>query len=103
MKRDEVLERLAARKEDLARLGVRSLALFGSVAREEAGPTSDVDLLVEFEGPATLDRFLALESYLQNLLDSSVDLLTQRSVKPALRSSIEKDVHYVPGLSAVSG
>jgi uncharacterized protein len=103
VKRDEVLERLAARREDLARLGVRSLALFGSVAREEAGPSSDVDLLVEFEGVATLDRFLALESHLQDLLDNSVDLLTQRSVKPSLRSAIEKDVRYVPGLSAVSG
>jgi hypothetical protein len=103
MKRDQVLERLTAGREDLARLGVRSLALFGSVAREEAGPSSDIDLLVEFEGTATLDRYLCLESYLEELLGCSVDLLTQRSLKPSLRSVIEKDVRYVPGLSPVSG
>ena len=103
MGRDEVLQRLAAKREDLARLGVRSLALFGSLAREEASPASDIDLLVEFEGAATLDRFLALESYLQEVLGCSVDLLTQRSLKPAFRSAIEKDARYVPGLSAVSG
>jgi predicted nucleotidyltransferase len=103
MKRDEVLLRLAANREELARLGVQSLALFGSVAREEADPASDVDLLVEFEGGATPDRFLALESYLQELLGCSIDLLTRRSLRPALRSVIEKDVRYVPGLSAVSG
>jgi len=103
MKRDEVLERLTARREDWARLGVRSLALFGSVARAEAGPSSDVDLLVDFDGAATLDRYVSLESYLENLLGFSVELLTQRSVKPALRSAIEKDVRYVPGLSAVPG
>lgn len=60
MERDEALQRLAAHQEALANLGVRSLALFGSVAREEAGPSSDVDLLVEFEGQATLDRYLEL-------------------------------------------
>ena len=103
MKRDEVLLRLVANREELARLGVRSLALFSSVAREEANPASDIDLLVEFEGAATLDRFLGLENYLQELLGCSVDLLTQRSLKPALRSAIEKDVRYVPGLSTVSG
>jgi uncharacterized protein len=103
MKRDEVMQLLAAHREELARLGVRSLALFGSIAREEAGPTSDVDLLVEFEGAATFDRYMELEAYLEALLGCSVDLVTQRSLKPLLRSSVEKDVRYVPGLSTVSG
>ena len=48
MKRDEVLAILAAHREPLQRLGVKSLTLFGSVARDEARPDSDVDLLVEF-------------------------------------------------------
>ena len=78
-------------------------ALFGSVARQEARATSDVDLLVEFEGAATLDRYVDLESYLEGVLGCSVDLVTRRSLKPRLRSSIEKDIRYVPGLSALSG
>ena len=49
MKRDEVLAILAAHREPLQRLGVKSLTLFGSVARDEARPDSDVDLLVEQE------------------------------------------------------
>jgi predicted nucleotidyltransferase len=103
MKRDEVLQLLSANKEELARRGVRSLALFGSVARGEAMPTSDVDLLVEFDGPATFDRYLDLEGFLETLLGSSVDLVTARSIKLTLRDSIEKDARYVPGLSPVSG
>jgi uncharacterized protein len=103
MERDEILQRLSFHKEDLTRLGVKSLALFGSVARREARATSDVDLLVEFEGAATLDRYVDLESYLEGVLGCSVDLVTHRSLKPRLRSSIEKDIRYVPGLSALSG
>ena len=103
MERDEILQRLSFHKEDLTRLGVKSLALFGSVARQEARATSDVDLLVEFEGAATLDRYVDLESYLEGVLGCSVDLVTRRSLKPRLRSSIEKDIRYVPGLSALSG
>lgn len=100
---EEVLRRLAAQSEELDRMGVQSLALFGSVARREASAGSDVDLVVEFHGSATLDRYLELESYLEEILGCSVDLITRRSVKPAMRSAIEKDIHYVPGLPALSG
>jgi predicted nucleotidyltransferase len=101
MTRDEVLQFLTANKEELARRGVSSLVLFGSVARGEARPTSDIDLLVEFEGPATLDRYLELEDFLEDLLGCSVDLVTKRSLRLPLRQLIEKDVRYVPGLSTV--
>ena len=50
MKRADVLRTLRAEQQNLReRFGVESLALFGSVARDEAGPDSDVDVLVEFE------------------------------------------------------
>ena len=101
MKRDEVLRLLEAHQEELARFGVRSLALFGSVARDEAAPGSDVDFLVEFEGAATFDRYVELIAYLENLLGCSVDLITRRSLRPYLRSSVEQDLRYVPGLSPV--
>jgi uncharacterized protein len=102
MKRDAIIQLLTAHQADLVRFGVRSLALFGSVARDEAGSASDIDLLVEFEGPATFDRYVELSFYLEELLGCPIDLITQRSLKPSLRSSIEQDLHYVPGLSAVS-
>ncbi|MBI2939097.1 MAG: metallopeptidase family protein, partial [Chloroflexi bacterium] len=54
--------------------GVKSLALFGSVARDEAGPESDVDVLVEFDGPPTFDQYIGLKLYLEDLLGAHVDL-----------------------------
>ena len=53
MQREQILALLAKHRADLERYGVRSLALFGSVARDEAEAKSDIDMLVEFEGPAT--------------------------------------------------
>lgn len=74
------------------RFGVARLFLFGSVARNEARPDSDVDLLVEFEGPATLDAFMGLKVELEGLLGSPVDLATPKSLRPALRALVEKDL-----------
>jgi predicted nucleotidyltransferase len=103
MNREAVVEQLAAHRDELTRLGVRSLALFGSVARNEAGPDSDVDLVVEFEEPATFDRYIELTFLLEGLLGCRIDLVTRRSLPPFLRSSISEDLLYVPGLSPVPG
>lgn len=102
MKRAKVLALLAAHREELAAFGVRRLALFGSVARDAAGPTSDVDLLVEFEGRATFDRYVELSFYLEALLHRSVDLVTIESLRGFMREVIEKDVQDVAGLSPLS-
>ncbi|WLT31270.1 nucleotidyltransferase family protein [Geothrix sp. PMB-07] len=75
-----------------AHFAVARLALFGSVSRGEAHPDSDVDILVEFAGPATLDGFMGLKAALENLLDARVDLATARSLRPALRAMVEKDL-----------
>jgi uncharacterized protein len=77
------------------------MALFGSAARDEAVAASDVDLLVEFEGPATFDGYVELRAYLEDLLGRPVDLLTRRSLPLSLRASIDRDLRYVPGLSPV--
>jgi|SRR5580658_4498973 predicted nucleotidyltransferase len=58
------------------------LALFGSVARGDAGPASDLDVLVEFERPVTLSAFLALEDELSGLAARRVDLVSTRALKP---------------------
>ena len=54
MRRDDALAILGAHHEEIAAFGVSALSLFGSVARDEAGPQSDADLLVEFGHPAGL-------------------------------------------------
>lgn len=70
MRRAEVIAAISAHREDIARrFGVRSLSLFGSVARDEAGPDSDVDLVVEFEGPTTFDGHMGLLVFLEDLHD----------------------------------
>jgi len=68
--------------------GVKSLALFGSVARDEAGPTSDVDLLVEFDRPTGYFGLVRLEQHLQTVLGRPVDLGTPNSLREALRRRV---------------
>jgi hypothetical protein len=78
------------------RFHLKELALFGSFARHEEDPTSDVDILVTFEGAADFDRFMDLKFYLQELLNRNVDLITRQALRPELRSKIEQELVHVP-------
>ena len=95
MNKEETIRRLVEHRQELVRLGVKSLALFGSVVRDEAQPTSDVDLLVEFEGQGTFDRYMELKFYLEQLLGCRVDLVIRKALKPRLRDVVEKEALYV--------
>ena len=96
MKRDWVISLLSARQGELrSRFGVAALALFGSVARDEAKESSDVDVLVTFDGPASFDQFMDLKFYLQDVLAAPVDLVTQKGLRERLRDVIEKEAIYV--------
>jgi len=93
MRRAEALELLTTRRDELVqRFGVRSLALFGSLAREEARPDSDVDVLVEFDGPTTFDAHMGLLVYLEDLLGRRVDVVTAKGLKPRMRPLIDRDL-----------
>ncbi len=92
MKRNEVLAILAAHREQLQELGVKSLSLFGSVARDEARPDSDVDFLVEFNQQGGLFQLLRVQYYLEDILGCSVDLGTQDILREHLREPVLKDV-----------
>lgn len=91
MRRDEVLTILAAHQQEIKRLRVRSLLLFGSVARDEAGPESDVDLLVELERPAGFFALTDLHEYLQQILGARVDLVTSGGLKGQLRERVQRE------------
>ena len=91
MRRDEAVKLLQAQKDRLVALGVRSLSLFGSVARDEARLDSDVDLLVDFEGSATFNGYMDLRIFLEDLLGRRVDLVTHKGLKPLARPSVERD------------
>lgn len=93
MGRDAVLKALAARLPIVqARFGVRSLALYGSYARDEAGPESDVDLLVEFSRPPSFTDYMGLIEYLAHELGRGVDVATPGKLKPRVRPYVEKDL-----------
>ena len=80
---EATVKRLKAIEADIRGMGVRRLALFGSVLRNEANSASDVDLLVEFEPTLkTFDRFMALADMLESTLDCRVDLVTVESLSP---------------------
>jgi len=96
LNKNEILETLRAHRDELRkRFGVKSLAVFGSVARGEARPDSDVDILVEFEGRATFDRYMGLKFFLEDLLGRRVDLVTRKALKPRMRPYVEREAIYV--------
>lgn len=97
MTRDEILQTLREHQAELAeRYAVRSLALFGSVARGEATTASDVDLLVEFDRPVGLFELFALQDELEAILRCSVDVGTAQSLKPRVREKVlEEAVHVL--------
>jgi predicted nucleotidyltransferase len=83
--RDEVIRRLRAAEHEIRLLGVRRLALFGSVQRDDAGSDSDVDLLVEFApGRKSFARLLDLAELLERTVGHPVDLVTLESLSPYL-------------------
>jgi uncharacterized protein len=88
--RDEVIARLRAHRDLFERFGVRTVALFGSVVRNDAKPTSDVDLLVDFlpGQPGGLFRYVELKQALEGILGRPVDLITTTNIKPRLRERI---------------
>ncbi len=90
------MERLVAQMDDLRRRGVKALAIFGSVARDEATATSDVDLLVEFESPVGLLDFFRLQHHIEELLGvDRVDLVMPGALKPGLRERILSEAVHV--------
>ena len=91
MRRADALAILAAHKDELARFHVRSLALFGSVARDESGPDRSVDVLDEFHETPGLIGFMQLEHYLCNLLGARVDLVMRAALKPAIGQRVLRE------------
>ena len=93
--RRAVISRIRRHRAQLTKLGVKSLSIFGSVARGEERPDSDVDILVEFKGRATFDRYMDTKFYLEELLGRKVDLVTPKAIKPRMKPYIMQDLVHV--------
>ena len=96
MRREDALKQLQGSWERISSFDVQSLALFGSLARDEAGSDSDADIIVEFNGPATFDRYMDLKIFLEELLGCRIDLVTRKAIKPRMRPYVEEEAIYVP-------
>lgn len=93
MNRDEVIAFLSSHRQELEeRFRVFSLALFGSTARDEARPESDVDLLVEFREAPGLTEYMSLKFWLEDSLGRPVDLVMKKALKPWAKPLVEAEL-----------
>ena len=93
----EVLKTLGANQAKIKGFGVRSLSLFGSSARGEETPTSDLDFIVEFE-KNSFDAYMDLKLFLEELFNRPVDLVLADGIKAKLRAAILREAIHAPGL-----
>jgi predicted nucleotidyltransferase len=93
----ESLDLLRRHGDELRRLGVRRLGLFGSMARGDATETSDVDFLVELDRK-TFDAYMDVKELLERLFGRRIDLVMAESLKPQLKSRILQETMYAEGL-----
>lgn len=88
MNRALIMNILRQQQPEFARLGVKSLAVFGSVARGNDSSESDLDILVNFNRPVGLFEFIRLKLRLEQLTGCAVNLVTPDALHPALRERI---------------
>jgi predicted nucleotidyltransferase len=93
----EILDVLRVHREELRRLGVRRLGLFGSAARGEANEASDLDFLIELD-QKTFDAYMDVKELLERVFGRRVDLVMAGAVKPQLRARILGETIYAEGL-----
>jgi predicted nucleotidyltransferase len=94
--RQEILDRLRRHESALRERGVARAALFGSVARGEQRPDSDVDIMVEIAPDARIGvfQYLGIVQYLEDMFPARVDVANREGLKPLVRPSAERDAIY---------
>lgn len=93
---NEILLKLKSEKSSLReKYKVTSLGVFGSYARNEEKPDSDIDILVEFEEVPGMKEFFGAEEYLENLLSRKIDLVRKEAIRPELKEKIMAEVVFI--------
>jgi uncharacterized protein len=95
--RQEILQLLESNTKKIKSFGVKEIGVFGSVVRDEQKATSDVDVLVELT-KETLDGYMSLLFFLEDLFDAKVDLVMKDAIKPIIKDRILSETIYVEGL-----
>ncbi len=94
MTREEFFETIPAHRAEMDSMGIKSIGVFGSVARNEARPDSDVDVLIEFNRRIGLFGFAGVQRRLSELLGVRVDLTTPDGIKPRFKEHILSETRY---------
>lgn len=96
MDRDLVIATLRSHEQELRRRGVQHAALFGSLARDKAGPASDIDMLIDIEphAPIGVFEYVGITQYLSDLFPNRVDVANRQSLKAVVRPGAERDAIY---------
>jgi len=92
-----ILQALDKHRDELRRMGVRKIGLFGSYRQGRPTPDSDMDFLVTLEKPS-FDTYMDVKFFLEDLFGCAVDLVMEETIKPRLRSYILEEVVYAQGL-----
>jgi len=91
-----ILSTIYANTDTLRSYGVTKIGLFGSAARGESTPSSDIDVVLDFEtGKKTYRNFIGTATFLEQILNRPVDVITSTGVSPYLKPYIKKDIQYV--------
>ena len=88
----QALTAIQKKSEDLKKLKVLHLGLFGSFARENQKPSSDVDILVEFNEPVGFFHFYDVKIFLESILGRKVDLIVEDALRPEMRERIKEEL-----------
>ena len=94
--KNDILNLLEDRRESIREFGVKELGVFGSFARNEQRPDSDVDVLVELERETFRD-YMGLLGFLETLFGRKVDLVMKDTIKPIIRERVLNETVYVSG------
>ncbi len=96
LSRTNVFETIERHQAELRRLGVRGLQLFGSVVRDEARASSDLDFVVRLE-KNSFGAYMDTKFFLEDLFQCPVDLVLHDTIKPRLRANILQEAIHAPG------
>lgn len=89
MDRKDIVEKII---QFLSKEGAKKISIFGSFARGEEKPESDIDIIVEFSEPKGILEIVGLEQELSELIGRKVDLLTEKSVSPYIIDKIKNEL-----------
>lgn len=92
MIREKVLRLLKEHLDEIRKFKIQKISIFGSVARNQETPHSDIDILIKFDGPASYDLYMELKFFLEDFLGRKVDLITEDAIRTEIKGFVEKDL-----------